>query len=167
MTTKQIAETRTYKIYRHALPNGKIYIGTTSAEKLYDRFKYGNGYDNQPFGAAIIEYGWSQIQTTILEEVVGTYKDATLVEAYWVKRSIDEGYEVYNKHYAGGEKEYKYNIKGCTIVELNKWFPTMQAAANYIGVTRAAISSALKENRACKGWTLAYGNLTKGEEEND
>lgn len=160
MTSKQIAETRTYKIYKHALPNGKVYIGTTSAEKLYDRFQYGCGYSRQSFGEAIAEYGWSQVETTILEEVVGTYKDATLVEAYWVKKTIDEGYEVYNKHYAGPEKEYKYNINGCTIIELNQWFPTMQAAADFIGVTRAAVSAALKEDRACKGYSLAYGDIT-------
>ena len=165
MTTKQIAETRTYKIYKHALPNGKVYIGTTSAEKLYERFQYGNGYDKQPFGAAVAEYGWSQVTTTILEEIVGTYKDATIVEAYWVKKSIDEGYEVYNKHYATKEKEYKYNWAGCTIVDNNTYYESFAAAARFIGVTRQAVKMALDEGRKCKGYTLAYGDITN--EKND
>lgn len=165
MNSKQVAEIRNYKIYRHTLPNGKAYIGTTSMEKLYERFDYGNGYKNQPFGVAIMEYGWSQVKTEILEEVVGTYKDATLVEAYWVKKTIDEGFEVYNKHYATKEKEYKYNLEGCTILETNTYYPTFKAAADFIGVTRTAVSTALKEDRPCKGWNLVYGDITNKEEE--
>lgn len=165
MNSKQVAETRTYRIYRHKLPNGRVYVGTTSAEKLYDRFQYGCGYDKQPFGAAVAEYGWSQVKTEILEVVEGTYKDATLVEAYWVKKSIDEGYEVYNKHYAGPEKEYKYNHAGCTIVDTNTYYESFAAAARFIGVTRQAVKNALDEGRPCKGWTLAFGDVTqKGEE---
>lgn len=167
MNSKQVAEIRNYKIYRHMLPNGKVYIGTTSAEKLYERFNYGHGYEHQPFGAAVAEYGWSQVTTEILEEVNGTYKDATTVEAYWVKKSIDAGYEVFNKHYAAKEKEYKYNCGGCTIINTNTYYSTFKAAADFIGVTRSAVQMALKEDRPCKGWNLAYGDVTNKEEEED
>lgn len=165
MNSKQVAEIRNYKVYRHVLPNGKAYIGTTSMEKLYDRFNYGHGYEHQAFGEAIFEYGWSQVKTEILEEITGTYKDATVVEAYWIKKSIDEGYEVYNKHYAAKEKEYKYNCGGCTIIDTNIYYSTFKAAADFIGVTKQAVGAALRENRACKGWNLAYGDVTNKEEE--
>lgn len=165
MTKEQVAEIRTYKIYRHMLPNGEVYIGTTSMEKLYERFDYGNGYKNQPFGKVIFEYGWKQVVTDILEEVIGTYKDATLVESYWVKKHLDEGYEVYNKHYTTKDKEYKNNIAGCTVLTTNTYYPTISEAAAAIGVTPSAISIALKEDRPCKGFHLAYGDKTN--EEND
>lgn len=165
MTKKQITEIRTYKIYRHALPNGKVYIGTTSAEKLYNRFEYGCGYSKQPFGKEVMEYGWSQVKTDILEEVVGTYKDATIVEAYWIRKCISEGCEVCNKHYAAPEKEYKYNLAGCTIIDTNTYYESFAAAARFIGVTRQAVKIALDEGRACKGYTLAYGDVTSKEEE--
>lgn len=167
MNSKQIAEIRTYKIYRHTLPNGKAYIGTTSMEKLYERFDYGHGYKNQAFGDAIFEYGWSQVKTEILEEITGTYKDATLVEAYWIKMTIDAGYEVYNKHYATKEKEYKYNMAGCTIVDTNTYYESFAAAARFIGVTRAAVQAALKEGRPCKGWNLAYGDTTNEKDDEE
>lgn len=160
MNSKQVAEVRTYKIYRHTLPNGKAYIGTTSMEKLYDRFDYGHGYKNQAFGEAIFEYGWSQVKTEILEEITGTYKDATIVEAYWIKKTIDEGYEVYNKHYAAKEKEYKYNLDGCTIVDTNTYYETFAAAARFIGVTTQGVRNALANSKVCKGWRLEYGDVT-------
>lgn len=167
MNKEQVAEIRNYKIYRHSLPNGKAYIGTTSMEKLYNRFQYGHGYENQTFGKLIFEYGWSNVKTEILEEVTGTYKDATLIEASWIKKSIKEGFDVCNKHYAGPEKEYKYNMAGCTIVDTNTYYESFAAAARFIGVTRQAVKIALEENRPCKGWNLTYGDTTIKEEEDE
>lgn len=164
MNEKQVAEIRTYKIYKHALPNGKVYIGVTSAEKLYDRFHYGSGYSTQPFGKEVMEYGWSQVTTTVLEELTGTYAEASTIEAYWIQKHVREGVEVCNKHHAAPPKEYKYNLNGCTIVDTNTYYESFQAAAAFIGVTRQAVRAALQEGRPCKGFTLAYGDTTIKEE---
>ena len=161
MNEKQVAEIRTYKIYKHELPNGKVYIGATSAEKLYERFKYGSGYASQPFGAAVAEYGWSQVSTVVLEEITGTFAQATIVETYWIQKHMAEGYEVCNKIHAAPPKEYKYNCGGCTILETNTYYESFAAAARFIGVTKQAIRLALQENRPCKGWHLVYGDKTE------
>lgn len=165
MNSKQVAETRTYKIYRHMLPNGKVYIGTTSAAKLYDRFKYGSGYSSQPFGEAVAEYGWSQVTTEVLDEITGTFAQATVIETYWIQKHVMEGYDVCNKVHAAPPKEYKYNCEGCTIVNTNTYFESFAAAGRFIGVTKQAVRLALQENRPCKGYTLAYGDVTVKEEE--
>ena len=165
MTKEQVAEIRNYKIYKHELPNGKIYIGVTSAEKLYDRFQYGNGYVKQSFGEEVLKYGWSQVKTEILEEVLGDYLEASTVEAYWIQKYVRDGYDVCNKHHAAPPKEYKYNLNGCTVVDTNTYYDSFQAAAAFIGVTRQAVRAALQEGRPCKGWHLEYGDVTIKEED--
>ena len=46
-----------YSVYKHTAPNGKVYIGITSAD-VKDRWKNGYGYyRNEHFFKAITKYG--------------------------------------------------------------------------------------------------------------
>lgn len=55
---------KSYFVYKHTAPNGKVYIGCTCFLK---RFKYGNGYHPQSaFGKAIKEFGWNNFKHEIL-----------------------------------------------------------------------------------------------------
>lgn len=56
---------RTYSIYKHTCPNGKVYIGITQQDAA-KRWNYGHGYDTQVFGRAIKKYGWNNIQHDVL-----------------------------------------------------------------------------------------------------
>lgn len=57
-----------YTVYKHASPNGKVYIGITS-RKVSERWRNGNGYFHSPhFHAAIQKYGWENIKHEILFE---------------------------------------------------------------------------------------------------
>lgn len=163
MNKEQMAEIRTYKIYKHTLIDGSVYIGVTSAEKLYDRFGYKSGYYAQPFGKAIEECGgWKNVKTEILEEITGTWYEAHDREIYWIDMHIKCGVELWNKDHTH-IKEKKYKRDGVTLTDINRYFVSLAEAARYIGVTRAAIHSALKEGRPCKGYSLEYGDVTKKE----
>lgn len=43
---------KTYKVYKHVFPNGKVYIGITS-QSLDSRWNSGKGYGNNLVGKAI------------------------------------------------------------------------------------------------------------------
>lgn len=165
LTKEQMQEVKTYKIYKHTLPNGKSYIGMTNEEKDYKRFQYGCGYSkNEEFHRDIYELGWRQIKTEILAEVYGTWYEGHVAEVAQIQKAIANGEELYNKDHIKLPKEPKYKLEGCTILETNTYYPTLTAAAAFIGVTKAAVSCALKENRCCKGWSLEYGDVTIKEE---
>ena len=166
MTKQQMAEVRTYKVYQHTLPDGSAYIGLTSEERLYDRFQYRCGYDKQPFGEAAAEWGWKNVTTTILETIVDNQYIAHDREKYWIQDALDKGIKLYNSNHAKQKISKNYKREGVTLTNINRYFETFAAAARYIGVTIPAICSALERGRPCKGYDLAYGNQTKGEEEN-
>ena len=57
---------KTYKIYKHVFPNGKVYIGITS-QSLNSRWNSGKGYGNSLVGKAIKKYGWDNIKHYVLK----------------------------------------------------------------------------------------------------
>lgn len=61
-------EEKTYYVYKHTSPSGKIYIGITSKSDPSERWKpNGNGYwKNKHFQNAIKKYGWDNFEHEIL-----------------------------------------------------------------------------------------------------
>lgn len=58
---------RTYCVYKHTTPSGKVYIGQTKQEPE-KRWQNGNGYkNNEHFWKAIKKYGWDNIKHEILK----------------------------------------------------------------------------------------------------
>lgn len=59
---------KTYTLYKHTLPDGKIYIGCTS-RKPEERWQGGHGYyNNKRFYDAILFYGWNNIGHEVIAE---------------------------------------------------------------------------------------------------
>lgn len=135
-----------YQIYKHTVPNGKVYIGYTS-QKTYTRFNGGNNYKfNAEFYSDIVEYGWKNVTHEVLEEVA-TKEQALERECYYIQlyHSYDPEYG-YNKH-----TNVKYNKHDTIIcVETGETYPTMTEAAAACGLTRQAVSLAVKEGRTCR-----------------
>ena len=66
-----------YCVYKHTVPNGKVYIGITKLNPL-ERWKNGHGYkDNTKFFNDIILYGWLNIKHEILFEELTEYEART------------------------------------------------------------------------------------------
>lgn len=132
-------EERSYYIYKHTSPYGKVYIGMTCQEPI-KRWKYGWGYkNNHHFDSAIQKYGWDNFEHEILftglTQDEASIKERELIEKY-KSNNPEFGYNISSGGYGGregvpqsdeakrkvseankgrfaGEKNYFYNIHRC------------------------------------------------------
>jgi group I intron endonuclease len=76
---------RTYCIYKHTSPSGKVYIGQT-CQKIWVRWLHnGNGYKYNPvFWKAIQKYGWDNFTHEVLIEGISK-SEADYSEKYLIK----------------------------------------------------------------------------------
>lgn len=58
---------KTYCVYMHRFPNGKVYIGITKYSANH-RWSNGNGYKRQFVYKAIKKYGWENIEHIVLAD---------------------------------------------------------------------------------------------------
>lgn len=87
----------TYIVYKHTVPNGKVYIGITCTDP-HMRWRGGKGYVHSDyFFQAILKYGWANISHTILHE--GLSRE----EAEHLERELIEKYK-------SNDKRYGYNL---------------------------------------------------------
>lgn len=99
-----------YVVYKHTVPNGKVYIGQTK-KTTSDRWKNGKGYTCHKHGwfwKAIEKYGWDNIKHEIL------YDDLTKELADFYEQYFIEVYKSTDKQYGyncqtGGSRNYKYS----------------------------------------------------------
>ena len=90
-----------YCVYKHTVPNGKVYIGITSVNPL-TRWSNGHGYkDNKRFWKDIILYGWLNIKHEIL------YDGLTECEARDTEARLIYEYRSYKKKH-GYNREVGY-----------------------------------------------------------
>lgn len=90
---------RTYTVYVHKFPNGKVYVGASRQKPIIKRWRNGGGYKNQKqMYAAIKEFGWDNIDHIIIKEDL-CEKDAQDLE----KKLI--------KEFNSQNPEYGYNVK--------------------------------------------------------
>ena len=69
----------TYCVYKHTVPNGKVYIGITCRNPEVRWRKDGSGYKSSPyFYSAIKKYGWENIKHEIIE--TGLCRDSACEE---------------------------------------------------------------------------------------
>lgn len=88
---------KTYTVYRHISPCGKVYIGIT-CQQPQKRWKNGFGYRNNPlFYNAIQKYGWDSFTHEIL------FSDLTMQEACEIEERLIAQYKSY-------DKQYGYNV---------------------------------------------------------
>lgn len=140
-----------YKIYKHTLPDGRAYIGMTSADKVYKRWQYGSGYaSNKPFYQQILLIGWNNIQHEVLEEVE-TKEEARELELYYIELFEtylpEKGFNTGGKDIIADRNKEKYVVE---IEENGMLFDTQIAAAEWLGLTKQAISLAIKKHSKVK-----------------
>jgi hypothetical protein len=88
---------KTYTLYKHTSPSGKVYIGIT-CNPTYKRWWRGKGYkDNPYFTAAINKYGWDAFKHEILRTGL-TKEQAEIAEIATIR------------HYKARDKRYGYNL---------------------------------------------------------
>ena len=105
---------KTYCLYKHESPNGKVYIGITSRNPI-ERWSNGRGYrGNSYFTRAIQKYGWDNFKHDILFENL-TEEEAKKLEKEYIAK------------YKSNIRKYGYNISsggesksGTTISEYQK-----------------------------------------------
>lgn len=90
---------KTWCVYKHTFPNGKVYIGTTS-QKPEVRWANGAGYRiNDKMYSDIVFYGWRNIAHEILfsglDEATAKQKERELIAAY----GVDGRDKTYNTMY--------------------------------------------------------------------
>ena len=92
---------RTWFVYRHTSPRGKVYIGITSKPRPELRWANGTGYTGHTyFKRAIEKYGWDNIKHEIV--LSGISKEG----AIYTERYLIRWYKMHNLSYNitnGGE----------------------------------------------------------------
>ena len=150
-----------YKIYKLTLPNNKVYIGQTSLE-LNARWQSGLGYrENKQLFHDIVLYGWLNINKELLEEVESK-EEAIEKERYYILQynsfKSDCGY---NSHTNASSQAKLYKYVQC--VETGKVYESQVEASEEYGVTKSAISKAVRSGGTCKGKHWVHIVLTKEE----
>lgn len=88
---------KTYILYKHTSPSGKVYIGITS-DKPTHRWWRGKGYRSNPyFTAAVNKYSWDAFEHTIIRSGL-TKEQAEIAEIAAIR------------HYKARDKRYGYNL---------------------------------------------------------
>lgn len=75
-----------YSIYKHSVPNGKVYIGATS-QNVKNRWGFnGSNYKSNPlFYEDIVKYGWNNIEHEVLHTVFNR-EEAYFLEKEEIKK---------------------------------------------------------------------------------
>ena len=102
---------KTYKVYKHVFPNGKVYVGITS-RSLNERWLYGHGYGDTLMGRAVQKYGWDNIKHYVLRGDF-TEDEAKAKEKELIAKYHSNQYEFgYNLTEGGdGSPGYKHTEK--------------------------------------------------------
>lgn len=115
---------KTYCVYMHRFPNGKVYIGITS-KKPEDRWGSGRGYQTQNVYKAILKYGWDNIEHIVLfSELAREDAEQKEIELISLYQSADpeHGYNID----LGGNYAGKHSKQTCEKISQNKkgWNPS-------------------------------------------
>lgn len=166
---------KTYTLYKHTLPDGKIYIGCT-ARAPEVRWAGGHGYQkNQRFYEAILYHGWSNIDHEIIasnldkesafrleHELIVSHRSYEPERGYNVSTgfgrtgfSIKHSEETRNKisqsrigKMAGKDSPV---ARAVFCVELNCVFDTAKQAQDMTGVNKAHICQVCRGQRKRAG----------------
>ena len=92
-----------FYVYVHVCPNGKRYVGITTAPKPEYRWgRNGEGYEGQLFGKAVRKYGWSSITHEVfqVESEEEMYRKEIELISFYHSNDPEYGYNCST----GGEK---------------------------------------------------------------
>ena len=135
---------RTFTVYIHITPDGKMYIGSTRyiPEK---RFMNGKGYKhNKPFSEAITNCGWDNIKHVIIKRGLSAQEASTL------EKSLIEQYNTTNPERGynltkGGENIGERGGRKVTLGEKLKYYRekanySQNDVASILGIDQSAIA---------------------------
>ena len=141
-----------FYVYVHVCPNGKRYVGATTASKPERRWAKGRGYKHQLFEEAILKYGWNNITHEVFE--VGSkeemYRKEIELISFYHSNDPEYGYNIS----VGGEK----GALGCRrseetrrkISETKKGRPTWNKGKPHSEETKKKMSEAKKDKPQLK-----------------
>lgn len=139
---------KTWTVYMHTSPSGKVYIGITSKKPSYRWGAEGANYARCPyFHNAILKYGWDNITHDIV------YQGLTKEEAITVEQALINKYKELNLSYNitdGGE-----GLIGCTRILSNEWKDKLSKAhlgKHHTSETKAKMSVSRKGKPQTKEW---------------
>ena len=167
---------KTYCVYKHTCPNGKVYIGITSRNPKI-RWSNGTGYKSQEFGRAVQKYGWDNIEHIVifdgLTEELASELEKALIATY---NSTDPryGYNVsdggtYGNHLSEAGRQRladlkkrpvnQYSISGERIAR----YTSAKEASEATGLNRGHISEAClghRQEKTVGGYVWKYDGDT-------
>lgn len=132
-------DNRTYSVYMHTTPDGRVYIGMTG-QKPEDRWVRGEGYKSNPrFYQAIREEGWDNIEHEILETGLSRAEAAELEKGLIAEYNSTDLAFGYNMK-SGGEGGHMLG-RGQSLycVETDTLYANAGAAAHDLGINREAM----------------------------
>ena len=135
-----------YLIYKHTVPNGKVYIGLT-ARTARERWKNGNGYKHNPhFTSAIEKYGWENIKHEIL------FENLSKEEACQKEIELIKIYNATNREFGynqstGGEYASGHHTVSKKMLEANRRIGLQRRGAKLPEEYRIHISDSKKEEK--------------------
>lgn len=111
---------KTFTVYKHIFPNGKVYIGITS-KPTSKRWRGGLGYSSksQVVAKAIKKYGWDNIEHEIVAENL-TQEEATELEIYLIDKHNSTDIECGYNLLAGGYGRLQWTVSDKTREKLRK-----------------------------------------------
>lgn len=100
--------------------NGKCYVGQTrkSLEKRIGPNPELSYRNNKEFSSDIIEYGWDNFETSILETVDNSLLNER--ETFWMNKMKQEGIQLYNKYLKGTSNFHKTILVNNKVTEEDK-----------------------------------------------
>lgn len=132
-------DNRTFSVYMHTLPDGRVYVGMTS-QKPEVRWLEGEGYKgNSAFYEAIQEEGWENIEHEIVETGLSKAEAAELEKELIIQFDSTDlafGFNVRE----GGECHSFGRGKSLFCLETKKLYSNSIAAAHDLGLVPSAMS---------------------------
>ena len=152
-------ERRNYTVYAHITPDGKAYVGCTG-QNILRRWKNGTHYSNKRFNAAILKYGWDNIEHRIIKSGL-TFEEAKVLESKYIaefdSRNPNKGYNVM----PGGRNNYeaRCNARGYSsrdpvrvqCVETGIVYPSIMEAERQTCAHQPDITRSLQGKRSFAG----------------
>lgn len=105
---------KSYTVYMHEFPDGKVYIGMTSMP-LSSRWRDGEGYKDMLVGSAIKKYGWESVRHYVLFTGLDR-QSAQAVEMHMIRKK-----KAYDPKYGYNSADRSYaKITNTTIPEFRQ-----------------------------------------------
>lgn len=136
---------KTYCIYKHTSPSGKIYIGVTKQDPDR-RWQNGLGYKTQRlFWRAIEKYGWGNFEHEILEDNL-THNVACEKEISYINQYQSNNPEYGYNTTSGGDGAPKHGIKMAQLFQkqIVNVFCNITEASKLLGLSDSVLQNYIK-----------------------